>query len=311
MPDALSRTRPAFAKVNLALAVGPAIAAPSPFAGYHPIASWMASVDLHDDVSLTRLAPGTPSEYSVAWAEDAPRPSPIDWAIEKDLAVRAHRLLERESGRELPVSMRVVKRVPVGGGLGGGSADAATALLLVRDLFELGIPTARLAALAGSLGSDIAFFVHDAEGPVGPAVVSNLGERIERVARVAQPLVLVFPPFGCPTGAVYKAFDGAGAGEGFDERAATVRRLVNEAPARGGVATDDLFNDLAAPACRVEPRLREVCDRLAGELNARVHVTGSGSTLFMLAETDGRARELATRAAAAVAGVAAVATRLV
>jgi 4-diphosphocytidyl-2-C-methyl-D-erythritol kinase len=307
-----SRTtvRRGYAKVNLALAVGPPIAAPSAFAGYHPIASWMASVDLFDDVEVARLGDGAPSRHVIEWAGDAPRVSAIDWALEKDLAVRGHRLLEMEVGRELPLSMVVRKRIPVGGGLGGGSADAAAAMMAIREVFDLQIAPERMAELSAKLGSDVAFFL-DEQAPARGAIVSNLGDKVERVGGVEQPIVLFFPPFGCPTGAVYRAFDGGGAGAGFEERAARVRRIVEGATRSGRVGTDELFNDLAAPACRVEPQLREIVDRLCGELNAHIHVTGSGSTLFALMGTVKEAQRTAARAEQAVPGVVAVATRVV
>lgn len=300
----------AHAKVNLTLAVGAPIPAPSPVAGYHPIASWMACVHLCDDVEITRLGEGRASEHIIRWAPDAARPSPIDWPVEKDLAVRAHRLLEREVGRELPASIRVTKRIPVGGGLGGGSADGAATLLALRKAFELPIATSRLAAMTSSLGSDVAYFIDD-QWPPAPGIVSDLGDRVERVNRVEQAIVLVFPPFGCPTGAVYKAFDAAWGGNAFDERATAVQRMAKSSRNPSPLATDELFNDLATPACAVEPRLRELIDRLAGELNSRVHVTGSGSTLFMLASNDEQAAALAAGATRAVPEVAAIPTRLI
>ena len=129
--------------------------------------------------------------------------------------------------------------------------------------------------------------------------------------------MLIFPPFGCPTGAVYKAFDAAeGGGESedassFTERAAAVQRLVDAAVENDRIATDELFNDLAAPACTVEPRLREGIDRLGAELNAKVHVTGSGSTLFVLGEDSDHAARLAARVPMVRPGFGAIATRLV
>lgn len=306
-----SRTveRRGYAKVNLALGVGAPIPAPSAFAGYHPICSWMASVDLFDDVLVSRVG-GETSEYRIEWADGAPRPSPIDWPLEKDLAVRAHRLLEAEVGRALPVSLVVWKRIPVGGGLGGGSADAAAAMMAIRELFELDVSIARCIELSAKLGSDVAFFL-DEHVPARGAIVSNLGDTIERVAPVQQPLTLFFPPFGCPTGPVYKAFDASNGGDGLETRAAAVRRLIDVAARTGRVTTDELFNDLASPACHVEPRLRMIIDRLAGELNANIHVTGSGSTLFALASTQAQAELMASRAAEAAPGVVGVATRLV
>lgn len=312
-PEAV--TRRAYAKVNLVLAVDSPIPAPAPFAGYHPIVSWMSSVDLFDEVSVERLPDGMPSRHVIEWATDGPpppRPSPIDWPVEKDLAVRAHRLLERQVGRELPVALRVMKRIPVGGGLGGGSADAAAALQALREIFKLPISTPGLAAISTALGSDVGFFIDD-HAPAPPAIVSNLGERVERVAAVKEAIVLIFPPFGCPTGAVYRAFDAANQSEAaasFADRAAAVHRLVESAAASGRIRTDELFNDLTAPACKVEPRLREAVDRLAAELNAKVHVTGSGSTLIVLAEGDEQAATLAARVPMVMPGIAAQASRL-
>ena len=69
---------------------------PQPPRGYHPIHSWFVPIELHDTVTITPLATDQPSRHVVEWADDAPRPSPIDWPLEKDLAVRAHRLLEPE-----------------------------------------------------------------------------------------------------------------------------------------------------------------------------------------------------------------------
>ena len=128
-----SVTRAARAKRNLALSVGP----PRAGDGYHPIASWMARVDLADDLTLTRLDDGDLSRYAIVWHEEALRPTPIDWSITKDLAVRAHLLVQEHLGTEMPVQLKLENRIPVGGGLGGGSADAAAMLLALDELFGL------------------------------------------------------------------------------------------------------------------------------------------------------------------------------
>jgi len=306
-------TRQAHAKINLVLSVGHA----QPPKGYHPIVSWMAPVTLADELIVERLADGSGSRHTIEWAEDAPRPSEIDWPLEKDLAVRAHRLLEGHVGRALPAAVTLRKRIPVGGGLGGGSSDAAATLVALNDLFELHLATPVLAALAGVLGSDVAFFIdeagggHGGGGPPRPAIVSGFGEKIERVERVPGEAVLIFPPFGCATAAVYKAFDDPMANRpGLRE--AQARQVVAAAVAAHRVNPAALFNDLAGPAQAVEPRLTEVRVAAREVLRAPVHITGSGSTLFTVLDGagPGEAQRLAAEVEKHIRGVAAAAVGL-
>lgn len=297
----------AHAKINLALAVGP----PAPPRNYHPIASWFACVTLHDEVTIERARDGAPSSWRVEWAADAPRPTPIDWPVEKDLAARAHRALEAAAGRELPVRAVVRKRVPVGAGMGGGSADCAAAMMAVDALFGLGLGAARLRELSAPLGSDVAFFIDDERGPERPprpALVTGFGERVERLPRTAGAhAALLFPPFGCPTGAVYAAFDRAGPGP-LRER--DVRALA----ATGRADAPELFNDLEPAACAAEPRLADALARLrpaAAALGARVHVTGSGSAMFAPAHSAAHAAEICAAAASAAPDIVALPTMIV
>lgn len=300
----LSVTLQAHAKVNLALAVAAPLPAGHPRAGMHPIASWMAPLDLADDLTISALPPGSASVFDLAWHADAapalssapaahsaahPAPAPltIDWPLEKDLAFRAHAALSAHVGRPLPVAVTLRKRIPAGGGLGGGSADAAAMLRGLDHLFHLALPEATLHALAAALGSDIPFFIDASRPPAPapaptlpprPALVSGLGERVQRLPargeRVA--ITLVFPPFGCPTGAVYRAFDDAPPSRFREDEAARL------AAAPHPPTDDDVFNDLAPAAERAEPRLAALRRELSGALGRPVHVSGSGSTLFAL-----------------------------
>lgn len=286
----------AHAKLNLALSVGP----PQPPKGYHPIASWFTAIDLHDTIELAR---DDRSSCEILWAPDAPKPTPIDWPLEKDLGVRAHSLLEKHVGRALPVRMRMLKRIPVGGGLGGGSSDAAAVLIGLRALFDLDLPLSSLRALSTALGSDIAYFIDDEPTP-RPAIVTGFGDRLDRTPRLSGDVLLLIPPFGCPTGPVYAAFDSQ-PGAGLDEH--RVRSLASH-PLRSA----DLFNDLASPACIVEPRLTETLGRLRNAAGPQtpVHVTGSGSTMFALVESAEISAVLA-RFAAAVPEVRVLPAKLV
>ncbi|MBL8758219.1 MAG: hypothetical protein JNK35_07320 [Phycisphaerae bacterium] len=317
----------AHAKLNLALSVGaPLPASAGEKAGFHPIESWFACIDLHDDLEVERL-PAGPSRFRVEWAPDAPRPTPIDWPIEKDLTVKAHAALERAVGAgvgSLPVAAVLRKRIPVGGGLGGGSSDAAAMLRALDTLFDLRLPTAALASIGASLGSDVPFFIDDCEPaggtappPARPAIVSGLGERIERLPRVEGHVVLLLPPFGCPTGAVYRAFDSGGVmggvGVGGPGRLEPGRAARVATAAIGGAAFEAIpfFNDLTDAACRVQPDLARLIDE-ARRLSGRpVVMTGSGSTLFVPEVSAEAARVAARRIPEALPNLVALPTATV
>src|SRR6185369_9508451 len=190
-----------YAKVNLALSVG---ALQSD--GYHPLASWMVALTFADALTLARSAEGS-STFDITFADDAPLRQPVDWPLEKDLGFRAHALLEKHTGRELPVALSLRKRIPAGAGLGGGSSDAAGVLVAMNRLFGLGFDVPTLRALAATLGADVAFLVAAHDG-MPSALATGRGEVLEPILlREVIHLVLIFPPFGCPTGEVYGAFD--------------------------------------------------------------------------------------------------------
>ena len=257
----------AHAKLNLALAVGPARDD-----GMHPIASWMTPISLADELEVTRLEADRFSRYAILWHEEALRPTEIGWSITKDLAVRAHLLLEAEVGCSLPVQLKMEKRTPVGAGLGGGSADAAAMMRAVRELYDLDVDDARMRALAMELGSDVAFCLG-----AGAAVVEGIGETIAWLPSPDGAVVLVCPDFGCHTGSVYDAFDGIGGGA---LRADDVRAMASA----GMIDSASLFNDLAAAAETVSPALREIRDEVSAIAEAPAHVTGSGSAMFVYCE---------------------------
>lgn len=267
----------AFAKLNLVLAVAPP-EAQGPRRGWHRICSWMHAIDLHDDVTVEVDRSLDGPVLDARWADDAPvHPGqPLTWDARKDLALRAAGLL----GEAVPLRITLRKRIPDGGGLGGGSSDAAAVLRAGNALLGPAHSPARMREMAMTLGSDIAFFIDDTDptldAPPRPAIVGGFGEDIERLATPGDTLhvTLAAPPFGCATGEVYAAFDAFNPGP---LRAAEVRSLAGQSPA---VAT--LFNDLERPAMSVRPELATLRDSLVRQWQSPVHVTGSGSTLFAL-----------------------------
>ncbi len=269
-------SRRAHAKINLFLRVGPPLPEGDPHAGLHPILSWMCPIDLHDEITFEPLPADEPSQLSIEWASDAPRPAPIDWRLDCDLVFRAHRALEEHAGRLLPMRIAVRKRIPVGAGLAGGSSDAACALRAINELCGLGLDGDALRTIGHTLGSDVPFFLDEVSPPRG-AIVSHLGDRIERVESIPdERVLLILPPVACPTGEVYRAFDTmASPVARIDD--ADLRSLI----ARGGLPMDALTNDLLEPACRVEPRLREILEACSDALEGEpLCMSGSGSTLW-------------------------------
>ena len=257
---------PAPAKVNLSLSVGP----PNETQGMmHPIASIMVTVDFYDELHITRLDEGDLSRYAILWHEDAPQKTPIDWSVTSDLAVRAHRFLEAEVGHPLPVQLKLEKRIPPGAGLGGGSSDAAAMLRATSAIFELDID---LHAIGASIGSDIPFLIDG-----GTQLVSGLGENLEPIDEAKKSLVLILPPYGCPTGEVYDAFDE------FDTAKLDLDRV------RAGV----VFNDLTPAAKEISEELSNDMSRVHAIAEEDVHLSGSGSSMFVICDNAMHAEALA------------------
>lgn len=281
------------AKVNLALGV----ASPQPD-GMHPLASVMVALTFADTLTLTKLD-GPSSRFALTWASDAPVQGRIDWPLEKDLMFRAHQLLEAHVGHALPVAARLVKRIPTGAGLGGGSSDAAAMLAGLVELFGLSMADDELTTIAQKLGSDVPFLVHALmKHGLPAAIVQGLGEKLTPIA-LGSPvdMVLVFPQVACPTGQVYKTYDQLCAGQTRTDRLDEVTQLARALQADATLAPDAPFNDLAAAACHIQPRLKELQQAITQSLDWPVHVTGSGSTLYLIAKDAAHADALGMRIA--------------
>ena len=260
------------AKLNLALAVG----AREPD-GMHPICSWMVSIDLYDELFVTRLPPGRISRYAILWHEEARRRSEIDWSITEDLAVRAHLALETHLGRDLPVQLKLEKRIPAGAGLGGGSSDAAAMLHAVNRLFDLDLDESTLMDVAAGIGSDVPFLVRG-----GSAIVEGRGERL--TPHGGSPdlnAAIIVPDCRCATKNVYRRFDELPADP---LRADCVRRLATD----GTVVPDPeaMFNDLTRAAILEAPTLETHLGQVAATAGRPALLSGSGSTIFVVCDDE-------------------------
>jgi 4-diphosphocytidyl-2-C-methyl-D-erythritol kinase len=271
------------AKLNLSLAV---IDRRSD--GYHDIESLMVPVTLHDTLHVTPTAePGI--SLRVRWGGRLAR---IDPAYSGDvptgpgnLVVRAAEALAREAGVDRGLEIDLVKQIPAGAGLGGGSSDAAAVLQAAADAWQLDWPVERLAALGATLGSDIPWFFAG-----GPATVSGRGEEVRQVEGIPPlPAVIVKPAVSLSTAAVYQACRPDPARRGDAGRLADALRRGLRA------AIPLMHNALEPPARGLAPEV----DRLLGDLRwaGALHplLTGSGSACFAITRTVVEARHLAAR----------------
>lgn len=248
--------------------------------GYHEIRSVMQAISLHDTLTFEAGAPGALS-LSGGNADAPPD--------ENNLVMRAARAMMRETGGRFGAALTLEKRIPAGAGLGGGSSDAAAALLGLNDLWRTRVPLARLMEMGAALGSDVPFFLTR-----GAALAEGRGERLTPLADAPVLwLALVKPAASLPTPAVYREYarlNGASADAGAAHR-------MQEALKGGGGVTavaDAVHNDLEQAAMRLCPEamgFREALRR-AGALG--VLLCGSGSALFALAESEDHAGRLAT-----------------
>jgi 4-diphosphocytidyl-2-C-methyl-D-erythritol kinase len=254
---------------------------------------------LFDELAIWRLETGSLSRYAILWHKEAKRRSNINWSIAKDLAVRAHLALQKHVGRDLPVQLKLEKRIPAGGGLGGGSSDAAAMLRAINALYQLGLSLEQLASIGATIGSDVPFLVHG-----GSAIVGGFGDQLSRHERTPQVhAVIAFPEASCPTARVYGLFDEQGAAS---LRAEQVLGMASN----GGVACDAPFNDLAAAAIRAAPELEDHLTGLAKIARRPAHVSGSGSSLFVLCDDATHAESLVAEVEAAL-GLPAVSVKAV
>jgi len=183
-----------------------------------------------------------------------------------NLASRAADAVLMRAGRHaLGVRLTLRKRIPPGAGLGGGSADAAATLMVVRRLLELDVSDQELLELAADLGSDVPFCVRG-----GAAWMRGRGEELEPAnVPLGLPLLLAIPPFGLLTADVYRTWDEMGGPR--------ARRTVRST-GRLAALTPVLSNDLEPAAEELEPRLQSFREELEDAAGAPALMAGSGSS---------------------------------
>jgi len=280
------------AKVNLTLAV----LGRRPD-GFHELESWVVRVDWCDDLFIE-----VADDWSFAVESPQGAGAPAD---ESNLVCRAAAALATASGRPRTGHIRLVKRIPSGAGLGGGSSDAAAVLVALNSHWGLNWSRARLVEVGASVGSDVPVFLETAS-----AVMRGRGERVEPAACDWRGwLALIVPRFGVATADVYREFARQAARTPASADAAQTRpadarptlleiwrRISRDKTGWEGV----LFNDLESAAFSCEPRLAALHTAIDGLLGCPVRMTGSGSCLFSVFSTEVDAASWASAASARI-----------
>jgi 4-diphosphocytidyl-2-C-methyl-D-erythritol kinase len=223
--------------------------------GYHLLQTAFRLLDWGDRLSFVRRADGRIRRLTdVAGVRE-----------DDDLVVRAARLLQAATGCTLGADIAIDKRLPMGGGLGGGSSDAATTLMALNRLWATGLDRARLQALGLQLGADVPFFIYGRD-----AFAEGVGERFQPLELPEAWYVILSPGVAVPTGEIFSA------GE----------LTRNTEPIKiADFAASTTRNDLQPVACKRYPEVAAAIDWLAQHAPARM--TGSGACVF--AQVDGEA----------------------
>ena len=235
---------PAPAKLNLFLHVTGRRAD-----GRHRLETLFVALDVGDTIELAVRADGA-IRRAGGW-DDVP--------VADDLALRAAQALKAATGCPLGIDIAVTKRIPVGGGLGGGSSDAASVLLALNRVWALGLSRATLIEIGLALGADVPFFLFGA-----PAFATGVGEVLRAVTLPTMWIAVIAPPVGVSTAAIFAAPE-----------------LTRDTPS----AKIDVFsegygrNDLEAAACARHPEIGAALTELRRR-SPHARMTGSGSSVF-------------------------------
>ena len=257
MIDATPTAWPAPAKLNLFLHV-----VGRRGDGYHLLQTVFQLIDLIDTVTLAARADG-----------EVRRIDPLPGvAVEDDLCVRAARALQQATGCVLGADIALDKRIPIGGGLGGGSSDAATVLVALNEIWETGLNSAELAAIGLQLGADVPVFVH-----MRSAWAEGVGEVLQPIDLKEAWYVVVHPGVHVATPQIFAAPELT-----RDTPVTTIARLLSGEPTH-----NDLEPVVRARHREVDSALRW----LSGHASARM--SGSGSCIFAAMADEAQAQAVA------------------
>ena len=262
MPEAFDRSLWAPAKVNLYLHVGPPLED-----GRHPVDSLIqfANKEAADRVIVQDAA-------HLSLKVEGRYAGPLLSDLENNLILQASDLLRRHALRsDLAAEISLHKELPIASGVGGGSSDAAAALILLNELWGINYSQSGLMSISSTLGSDIPACIAGT-----PVIMRGTGEEITPTPAVELPAVLVNPNLELSTAAVYRQFDEMDLGAGFKLEPPPVARTIEEM----SNALKNYRNDLEPPAKIILPIIDDVLAEISGQGAVFARMSGSGATCF-------------------------------
>jgi 4-diphosphocytidyl-2-C-methyl-D-erythritol kinase len=247
--------------------------------GYHEIRTVMQSISLADDVEIEHTREGFELHFEPEGVEVGP--------LEENTVYRAWALLWEATGSQLPVRIRLHKKVPPGAGLGGGSADAAAVLVGMNALFELGLGAEELRRIGARIGADVPFCLAG-----GTALGEGIGELLTPLpAPPDHSLVLAKPSRSADTGEIYRSYDAGPRANAPSVEPVVSALRAGDLDALAGAVGNDLepvTRGLVPEVAAIERDLLE-----AGALGAAM--TGTGTAVYGIFGSEGDARRAASR----------------
>lgn len=243
--------------------------------GFHALDTVMVNVDLHDVLKF-ELHP----DFYLTCTDST---LPIN---DDNLVIKAARALAKASGYTGGARIHLVKNIPSGGGMGGGSSDAACTLAGLNKLWKLNWPIEKLHAIAAQIGSDVSFFLYGGwRRCLGRGEIVEPLSGSERWPKIQ--LLLILPPFSIPTPPVYKALQAPPFDEEKGPRVLTgvnfdLQSILETLQKSSACENFGLYNSLTAAARKVEPSVAGLQKVLEHECAGRWLMSGSGSVHFVV-----------------------------
>lgn len=246
--------------------------------GYHLLQTLFRFIDLSDTLHFSLRKDGVVRRAT--FLDGVPE--------EHDLCIRAARLLKNETGCVLGVDIALGKHIPIGGGLGGGSSDAATTLIALNRLWSLGLSRKYLMQLGLKLGADVPVFIFGKN-----AFAEGIGEKLQAYPLPSAWYVVLCPPVGVPTSQIFA----------HPELTRDTVSITMRALSEWQFPAGELHNDLQPIVCQLFPIVAEYMAWL-GKFG-KAMMTGSGACVFAEFDSRGQAEAVLKQLPHDVAGVVA------